>query len=150
MAGFYIYVSSKDSATLFLNNRLDNFVIEFEKEVVLTSGSASRLSVALTEISIKPRGSMRTRTVLPESCVVLCDICDVSYIKGTRLPVLRVLPSQFDELSGSLFQPYYIEVNTTSFKRIHFQLKTRDLSPLNTVKWDLESELRCTLHFVNL
>ena len=154
MAGFYIYVSSKDSSTLFPKNRMDNFVIELDREIVLALNSSPRLSekfgVALTEINIKPTGSMRTRTALPESCVVLCVICETSYIKGTRLPVLRVLPSHLEEISGSLFQPYYIEVNTPSFKRLHFQLKTRELQPLNAAKWDLKSELVCTLHFVHL
>ncbi len=155
MSGVHMYLSSKDSADLFPTNRLNNFVVEFDHEIRVLTDQSSRLSqklsVALTEISICTTGAFRTpRVGLAESCIVLCDICDLSYIKGTRLPILRVLTSPLDELSGSLFQPHYIETNTTSFKRLHFQIIARDLTPLNANKWDLDSEVRCTVHFAIL
>ena len=154
MSGVYMYLSSRDSRHLFPTNRLNDFIVEFDQEIQLLNCQSSRLSqklsVALTEISICPTGSFRTRTGLPESCVVLCDICDLTYIKGTRLPILRVLTSPLEEISGSLFQPYYIETNAVSFKRLHFQIIARDLIPLNAAKWNFESEVRCTVHFAIL
>ncbi len=87
MTGLYMYLSSKDSGNLFPTNRLDDFIVEFDHEIkvpCLGNRLAQKVSVALTEISIVPEGSLRTRMGLAESCLVLCDICNLSYIKGTR------------------------------------------------------------------
>ena len=159
MTGVYIHISSNDSKKLYAGNRLDDFVVEFDAEISpchssgnmrAGGGGGGELAVAVTELSIVGAKPFANRhQTLAESCVLLCDICDSSYICGVTSPVLRVFPSA-NELSVSLFQPYYVAVRVRSFKRIHFQVKTRDLLPLDSDKWDLTSVVRCTLHFVNL
>ncbi len=147
-------MSSSDSKLRYSQNKLNDFTVEFDREIQLSNDMVrNRVSqnycVALTELSVDSSPYSGARQALPESCVILCDICDNSYIKGTRLPVLRILPAA-NESTVSLFQPYYVGVKVESFIRIRIQIKTRELEALDAGKWELDNELRCTLHFLKV
>ncbi len=153
MDGFYMFISSDDCNDTYPKNTFDDFIIEFDQEIELyeryREGQAQSFGVALVELSIvqsTPGGIINTQT-LPESCVVMCDLCTHSHIKATRQPILRTLPSK-EETAASLFLPYYIGVRHRSFRRIRVQLLTRELNRLDPSKWGSKSVIKCSLHFV--
>ena len=86
---------------------------------------------------------------LPESVLVLSDVASSSYIYNGYEPILRILPAG-SELSTSLFQSYYISLNSSRFNRIRIYLRNSEGGQLDLDKWKgRDICLKCTLHFHN-
>jgi len=138
-----MFVSSTDSKNKFINNSFDDFVVELNPEIELECNCyRTEWTFALTEISI----SNGVQSLLPEACIVLCDLAQCSYIKDGQAPVLRTIASESDK-TGSLYQSYYIGINKLRFNRLRIYLRNKDLDPLNKELWDPNIILKITLHF---
>ena len=155
MGGFYMFLTSSDSKTLFPLNNYDDFTIEFDRAIELSEtcgfGYTQTWRFALTEISLETESGKERRS-LPESVVVLSDLCATSYIHATEAPVLRTVGAK-GELGAGLGQIYYIGVNKSAFNRLRIQIKDRDLKSLsksdsNDRLWPEKAILKCTLHFI--
>lgn len=145
MTGFYMFLSSTDCKEVFANNRFDDFTIEFKPEIKLACECRDEWSFALTEISIV-RGVNEQHSLLPETCTVLCDLAQGSYMREAHIPILRRIDAD-TETSGSLFQTYYIGLNAIQFNRIRVFLKNKDLNDLNRELWHPSTIINLTLHF---
>lgn len=146
--GFYLYLSSTDSANIYKSNNYKEFCVEFDHQIVLEQscgfGFEKQWQVALTELSIDFDNPDQT---LPEGLVVLTELCEPSYINGTRLSILRTIASS-SETRASLYNTYYVGVVVSSFNRIRIELKNRDLKDLKLSNgWPDKAVLQCTLHF---
>ena len=144
-----MYLSSKDSKHLHSTNIFLNFLVEFDREIVLDDscgfGWRQEWSFALMDISAD---YPNTRRSLPESVPVLCDLATNSYINGNSVGVLRIIDSDGETTAGSLHNTYYIGVNKTRLKKIRIQLKNQHLEDLDISKgWSVDRELKCILHF---
>lgn len=118
MGRFYLNLSSKDSKSARPGNTFSNFMVELPRKYHFETVQSV---FALTDISIVGLAD-DNNSLLPEPLAVLCDISNDSYIGEGFLPILRTLPSATD-LSASLFQSYYIAVNTSGCSKIRIYLK---------------------------
>lgn len=120
----YFFISSDDSKDLYPGNTGNNFVIELPSVVKL---EGDNWYCALTEIKFED---------LSEPLLVCSDICEESYVRGRKLPILRVVyeSSRFDA-------PYYHRVNRKDLQRIHIRVLDSNLKPVLALQ-----ELHCTLH----
>lgn len=156
--GFYLFLSSTDSVNIHKHNNYKEFWVEFDEIVELEQscgfGFSQQWQVALTDLTIDwpsddsngSIGRVTTQTI-PEEVVVLTDLCEPSYIHGTKASILRNIGSG-SEIGGSLYNTYYIGVVPISFNRIKIELRNRQLEPLTIAKgWPREGKLKCTLHF---
>lgn len=141
-----MFLSSADCKDVFADNRFDDFTIQFEPEIKLGCESRGEWSFALTEISIDTNDDDEKQSLLPETCTVLCDLAEGSYMREAHVPILRRIDAD-SETSGSLFQTYYIGLNSTHFNRIRIFLKNKDLNSLNRELWKATTTVRLTLHF---
>ena len=155
MGGFYLFLSSQDSISLYPLNKYDDFTVEFDRPIELPEtcgfGYTQTWRFALTEISLETVGG-KDRRSLPESVVVLTDLCATSYIHATEAPVLRTIGAK-GELGSGLGQIYYIAVNKSSFNRLRIQIRDRELKPLvknnqEDKLWPERGVLKCSLHFI--
>ena len=149
MSGFFMFLASDDSSSIYTNNTYKDFCVEFDHEIVLEAecgfGFRQQWQFAVTEVTLD---TIKTDEGLPESTVILCDLCKPSYIKGTQAQVLRTLSSA-GELTGSLGLTHYIGVNKNTFNRVRISLLNRDLKPLLPANgWPETARLKCTLHFI--
>ena len=149
MSGFYLFLSSSDSANIYANNSYKDFTVDFDREITLERqcgmGFRQEWQFALTELSVD---FLEADDSLPEGVIVTCDLCSPSYIYGNEVQVLRTITS-YSELSASLGQTYYIGVNKHCFNRIRISVLDRELKELSTVKgWPEKADLKCTLHFI--
>ena len=144
MSGFYLFLSSADCKKVFADNRFDNFRVQFEPEIKLACECRQEWSFALTEISIITPA--KSHSLPPETCTVLCDLAEGSYMRETYNPILRRIDTDA-EASGSLFQTYYIGVNSTQFNCIRIYLKNKDLEDLDAKLWHPSTVVNLTLHF---
>jgi len=143
MSGFYIFLSSEDGKTKFSENKFDSFVVELTPAITLAcTPYHSDWTFALTEISL----TNSSHSLIPEPCVVLCDLAQSSYINDTHASVLRTFGSDVDKV-GSLYHSYYIGLNSTYFNRITISLKNYDLKPLDSKLWDQQTITKLVLHF---
>jgi len=143
MNGFYVFLSSADSKDKFSNNSYDDFTVEFSQEIELDCNCYhAEWAFALTEITI----INSSQSLLPESCIILCDLAQSSYIRDSHVPVLRTIAAE-TEATGSLYQSYYISVNKHKFNKIRIYIKNKDLSPLNKTLWQSNTIIKLTLHF---
>lgn len=149
-----MHLSSDDSTSLYPHNTYDDFMVEFDRVIELEPscgfGFTQTWKFALTEISLETVNG-KDRRSLPESVVVLTDLCATSYIEATEAPVLRTVGAK-GELGVGLGQIYYISTNKRSFNKIRLQIKDRSLKPLSKGEgdaklWPLKGVLKCTLHF---
>lgn len=142
-----MFLSSNDCKDVFADNRFDDFRIQFEPEIKLPCECREEWSFALTEISIETADeNEQLQSLLPETCTVLCDLAQGSYMRETHAPILRRIDAD-TETSGSLFQTYYIGVNSTQFNCIRVYLKNKDLKSLDGKLWKPSSVVHLTLHF---
>lgn len=147
-----MYITSDDSKEKFTTNKMNDFTVEFDTEIDLSKhivGARDRFAVALTEMSIESSSLVVRQQTIPEACLLMCDICDLSYVNGIQRPILRSFPSQ-DTDSLSLYLPQYVPVTVNSFNRLRIEIKTRALKSLDSSKWNLDSVIQCTLHFQSL
>lgn len=148
-----MFISSRDSLNFYPNNTYDDFIVEFDRVIQLPESCAFGFNqswqFALTEVSLDFANSKPKKT-LPESAVILTDLCSTSYISGTEAGVLRIIGAGSEEIGSSLGQIYYIGTNKNSFNRIRIQVRDRDLKPLmkDGQVWPINAVLKCTLHFI--
>ena len=147
-SGFYVFLCSEDSRHIFKSNNYKEFYCELDRHMVLEQscgfGFQQEWRVALVELSIQFDDPKQT---LPETIIVLSDLCEPSVIKGSQINMLRTI-SPSSETSVSLFNTYYIGVTVQSFNRIGIKLRNRDLQELLPSKgWPEKAVLRCCLHF---
>ena len=153
MAGFYLFVSSKDSDQFHPDNKYFDFIVELGREYDLSdSGYAktrNRWSVALVEIKLEDINSSDPPT-LPEEVFILCDLILPSFIQGTERNILRSVGITGSGQLISTHQPYYITLNRLSFARLKISLLDKDLQRLTEKNgWPIKEDwkLTCTLHF---
>lgn len=144
MSGFYMFLSSADCTGVFGDNRFDNFRVQFEPEIKLDCECRQEWSFALTEISIDTPS--RQQSLPPETCTVLCDLAEGSYMRGSHQPILRRIDGDA-EASGSLFQTYYVGLTSNHFNCIRVYLKNKDLDELDAKLWHPSTVVNLTLHF---
>ena len=142
MSGFYLFITSNDCSDIFPSNTWNDFTIEFPQEIRLSNCLGTAWSFALTEIAL----TNTSQSPLSDSWIVLCDLAESSYIRGSTAPVLRTI-SQDTEKSGSLFQTYYIGVNNNKFNRLRIYIRNSELKPLNSSIWQATTITKLTLHF---
>lgn len=125
----HLFLSSTDSLAFFPNNKAIDFHVEFSEALNLSG----RWTCALTQIAFKDE--------LVSDIVVLCDICESSYINNTRLPVLRVIPQS----NSNVFiftQPFRLNISRDEIKRLRLYIRTTTLEePLF-----LSQPVTCSLH----
>ena len=153
MSGFYLFVSSRDSVEFHKNNCYHDFRVELGREYDLSRRqivrSHTEWSMALVEIdliNLVDNSSPRIK----DDVLAVCDLISPSFIRGTERCVLRPIPLANSGHFASLYQPYYITLNTNSFSSVHITLLDRQLKPLDSNNgWPEESKfsLSCTLHF---
>ena len=118
-----LVASSNDSLTSHPSNTSTDFTVELQR--TLEAGEC-----ALGEISYSP-------SYIGELLVV-CDICEESFIHEIRLPFLRTVSEP-----GEVKNLYFIPTSRPQFQRIRIRLLTKDLEippqPLGIVS--------CTLLF---
>ena len=105
--------------------------------------------MALVEIGIETLDGSPTPKV-KEEVLALCDLVSPSYIKSTERRVLRPIPIANSAHFASLFQPYYITLDTNSFSSLRITLVDNNLNKLDSNEgWpdDTKAVLSCTLHF---
>lgn len=150
MTGFCLFLSSDDSKHMYPSNTFHDFTVEFDRQIELEQWSAlgwkRQWTFALTDISID---HLNVRQTIPESVVVLCDLAEPSYINSTQASVIRTLDKSGEvSIAASLHNIFYVGVNKVSFNKLRICLRNRQLEALTIGKgWEIESELKCTLHF---
>ena len=153
MSGFYLFVSSNDSVQYHKDNNYHDFIVELDREYDLRSAQTfrnrSQWCVALVEISLENmQNNISPR--IKDDVLVLCDLIRPSYIKSTERRILRPISSNSSGRIASLFQPYYIELDTLTFSNIRITLLDKQLKKLSSLDgWPDEKtfSLSCTLHF---
>lgn len=150
MSGFYLFLSSTDTAYLHSSNTFYNFVVELGRTYDLTECDAwgSYWSVALVDIALESGGVTHP---FPQDFVVICDLVLPSYTYGAEACLLRAIESSANTHSASLHQTYYIAVKQPRFSKLKIELRNKDLSPIDLNKsWGENSRLLCSLHFQRL
>lgn len=153
MTGFYLFVSSTDSSHYHDKNSYYDFIVELGRLYDLSDSahlrSRNRWSMALVEVKLEDMAGLES-PILPEEVLILCDLIQPSYIRGSERRILRQLGiSGFGQLV-STYQPYYISLNQSKFSRLEIQLVDKDLIPISQRRdWPLTKtwKLSCTFHF---
>ena len=144
-----MFISSTDCKDIFLDNTFDDFTIQLPREVELSChgrfGMGTDWAFALTEITVADS----VQSLIPESCIILCDLAESSYIKGSTAPVLRTI-TQATEKNGSLFQTYYIGSNKLKFNRLRIYIRNSNLGRLNKLLWGPNTTIKLILHFLRM
>ena len=119
-----MFINWQDSSEFHPSNNPNNFIVDLPKSLLLEG----KWEVALTDIKVK---SSKKSTFY-----LLSDICEESFLKGSRYPVLRRVYSKEAEYN----LPYYVDVNKSEVQSIRLILLDQNLNPLNL------SDIECTLH----
>ena len=143
MASKYLFLTSTDGLDVYPQNNCTDFTVDFPNPIELNSDKTLIMQewhVALIDININLPISLKN------SVIVMCDLVENSYIKGKRLPLLRILPGAMLD-GASLHIPYYMKLNTTSFRSLRIYLLDINFESIeNEISEDITST--CTLHFL--
>ena len=150
--GFYVYLKSTDSETIYPKSTYYDFIVQLPAYIDLPDscsfGWKQNWHIGITDISLVTE-NQRFITSLPTSCVILCNLLTESYLRGRFAPVLRILPSG-TEVSASVGSVYYKQVHSTahSFNEIRIQILDSELKALDLKVWPKKATLSMTLHFL--
>ena len=125
----HLFLSSEDSKNIFPGNHSTDFTVELP-ETLLLSGV---WECALLEIFFTKK--------LDEGVVVLCDLCENSYISNTRLPVLRVLQGGLNKTNSAFVNINSISIPHNEVRRLRVYIRTYTGAQPSFVS----GEVRCTL-----
>ena len=106
----YIYITWDDGKPRFPDNQPNNFWLQLPSTLVLQG----EWCVALMDVKMKTQSK--------KSIFLLSDVCEESYVKGNRYPVLRRL----DEKTAEFKVPRFLKVTRQQVQRIHIWLLTED------------------------
>ena len=117
----YIYAAWDDSRAIYPGNRPDNFLLDLPHILSLRGD----WYIALCDVKIK--------TQAKKSVFVLCDVCEESYVKGSKYPVLNRQDTKSTEIANRCF----LKVIMQDIQRIRIWLLTED--------WEREavSDFKC-------
>ena len=121
----YAYLSWDDSKFLHPGNKANDFLIDFPNTIDLRG----EWFVALSDVKIKAQTK--------KSIFVLSDVCEESYVKGNKYPVLRRL----DDKSSDFDNPRFVKVIAQQIQRIRIWLLTDNWKAVNI------ADFKCTLCF---
>lgn len=120
----YLFLHSEDSLLTHPQNNATDFTVDLPQPLDLPG----KWSIALTEISITPNKKA--------DLYVYCDVCDYSYQRNTRKPILRIIKG-----STTFAKPYYIPVAVNYTPRIRVYIRD---SKGNIPSFEISTS-RCTL-----
>ena len=124
-----LFLSSTDSLNYFPHNHACDFQVELSDSLHLRGN----WTCALAQISFNEK--------IIEDLVILCDMCDESYIRDRRMPVLRVIPSQGPK--QFIFEsPFRLRVSRDELKRFRVYIRTLNFEIPSFVS----GSVKCTLH----
>ena len=125
----HLFVNSSDSSVYFPFNGSCDFQIELGEALHLTG----RWTCALAQIAFKEE--------ISEDIIILSDLIDGSFIRDTRLPVLRVIP-QSTEKVFVFPEPFRFTISRDDIKRFRVFIRTGDLREPSFI----QKPVTCTLH----
>ena len=153
MAGFYLFVSSEDSKQYHTDNTYHDFIVElgrfYDLNEQVNRRGRGQWSAALVEIKLESISGSDI-PALKEPVYILCDILSPSFIKGTERSILRPIGVNQGGQFESLYQPFYIQLNSLCFSRLKIAIVDQNLQSLSEDKgWPIGSDwkLSCILHF---
>ena len=126
----YLFISSTDSSDYFPFNITCDFHIELPEIIFLTG----TWSCSLLQIGFKDE--------IVDDIIVFCDLCNSSFVRDTRLPVLRFI-SQSSERSYEFSQPQRISISRDEIKRLRIFIRT---ASSNEIPSFINNPVTCTLH----
>lgn len=77
-----------------------------------------------------------------QNLIILCDLCQNSYIHNTSQPVLRTI-SKGTSKHQTFFNPIYLKISRDSIQRLKLFIRDEQLNDLSLTS----QQLKCTLHF---
>ena len=119
----YIYVVWDESKACYPDNKPNNFWLELPSTLILQG----EWCIALMDVKIK--------TQTKNSIFLLSDVCEESYVKGNKYPVLRRL----DEKTSDFMRPRFLKVTRQQIQRIRIWLLTEDWREVGI------TDFKCTL-----
>lgn len=132
MDNLYFFLSSEDYLTSIYPN---NTPIDFICDLTETYSLEGDYECSVIDLIIKKRSGRPT----PRTLYLFCDICSDSYVKETKLPLVKIIDTKNKELS----LPIYINVKSSQFNKIRMYIKDGNL---NTASVSPITVLMCTLH----
>jgi len=125
----HLFVSSTDSFTYFPNNSGSDFTIQLPGRLYFRGiWECSLISVCLP-------------SEVEEDIVILCDLCEHSYISNTKLPVLRVLQKGHVNHNGSFNQTMKVQITPIETETIRIYMRTIS----GKVPTFIDGQVKCTL-----
>ena len=125
----YLFISSSDSKSYYPENKPHTFIVELGERINLIS----RWLVALSDLNLN--------VTTTETLYIFCDIFDISYIKNSMKPILRMIYPTGSSKSFSFLKRYnpIVQRNFT-----HLQIYIRDKTM--NVPAIITEDLELTLH----
>ena len=130
---YFIYASPEDSEALYPDNKFTDFVVELPETLYLDG----HWEIGLLEVVYNTNAQKEVHCPMGPSILFFCDICDESFVRGHRLPVLRKM-----EKPATFAPVIYKRVKACSTKRIRLYMTDYDLIPLTLGTW----KFKCVLH----
>lgn len=124
----HLFLASSDSSAFFPFNRTCDFQVELP-EVLYLNGN---WTCSLTQIGFKDE--------IAQDIIVMCDLCEGSFIRDTRLPVLRYIP-QTSQKSFDFVEPHSFTVSRDEVKRLRVFIRTGELLEPSFI----QNPVTCTL-----
>ena len=135
MDDFYIFLTSDDSIDLFPNNKPSEFTVSLGRNINLSGTWLCGLKEITYHINED----------LPETVLILCNICEQSYVRNTYMPILRRLHFPLTEegvFTDTLYEPFYMKVIDNNLSNITICIRGQDDAD---VEFDHHS-IKCVLH----
>ena len=127
----HLFISSEDSSVYFPFNSPCDFQIELGEALHLNE----RWTCALTQIAFKEQ--------ITEDIIILSDFIEGSYIRNTRLPVLRAIPQSSDKVY-TFQEPYRFQISRDEVKRFRVFIRTRSMQEPSFI----QKPVTCTLQLI--
>ena len=124
----HLFVSSTDSSVYFPFNSPCDFQTELNEALHLNG----RWTCALSEIAFKEE--------ISEDIIILTDFIEGSYVRNTRLSILRVIP-QTNQKVFTFSEPFRFVISRDEVKRFRIFIRTRDLQEPSFI----QKPVTCTL-----
>ena len=121
----YLFISSKDSSLIHLQNNSCEFISELPKTINIPG----EWSCALMECHIGDKKG--------EDLLICCDLVENSCVHGKLVPVLTIISQ-----SGAVDHPYYVPICRDQIYRLRIRLLTVE-GKIPSIK---PSECRIVLH----
>ena len=110
---FYLFISSRDSIKFHAENKPHTFILELAERLNLPG----RWMVALSDINLN---------VNVNDCLyVFCDICDISYVRNSMRPILRMIYPTQSSMSYTFPDRYYIPIVQRNFSRLQIYMRQK-------------------------